>query len=168
MVVAARLVDGLLSRLANERVELLELAVNLLGELDIALMQHGETPAHVLVGAAEPDQLLLLRADAQAKRVALGDQTLNCRSACQGRAFHRLAGCKFTGQRFSFVRRRRDRFLVHSISPLIMPEETVGSPCRPRHFLGLAVRKCGENGPFARRVTNYAPLQAGRARRPNT
>ena len=42
------------TRFANGAVELLELAEDFLGKLDIALMQHREATADALVGAAQP------------------------------------------------------------------------------------------------------------------
>ena len=53
----AYLAQRFLPCLADEAVELLELAEDLLGKVDIALVQRGEAPADAVMGAAQPCQL---------------------------------------------------------------------------------------------------------------
>jgi hypothetical protein len=53
-------VTDVLARLTNGAVELLQLAEDFLRQLDIALMQQGETSAETLIGPPQSHQLRLL------------------------------------------------------------------------------------------------------------
>ena len=123
----AHLAQSFLPCLADEAVELLELAEDLLGKVDIALVQHGEAPADALIGAAQPYQLRLLKAHTRAQAVALGDEALDRRGAGERGVLHGLTGCKFGSRRFGIRRRGVHGVVVHFGLLSSSREETVGA-----------------------------------------